>query len=103
MTVLLDALAPELGRLDAGLASANGDPERALAVVLQQAFSALTARAAPLDERGAARRRAVLDLEAHVSPLDPPPLPPPPPPPPPPAPASSWDLGPIRALVAVAD
>lgn len=95
MTTLLDELAPELGRLDAGLAAANGAPERALAAALAQAAAGLASRAdelltyaGSLDSQGGELRQAMAELKARIAALEP---------------ASTWDLGPVRALAAVPD
>jgi hypothetical protein len=78
MTTLLDALAPELARLDVTAGSVNGDPERALAVTLQQASTDLGTYAVGLDAQGTDLRQALADLRTRIAALEPaPPLPPP--------------------------
>jgi hypothetical protein len=86
MTTLLDALAPDLASLDAGLAVVNGGTARNLASGLRQLAadldanaSSLEGEAVDLDTDGADLRQALADLRAHVATLEPPPPPPPPP------------------------
>lgn len=85
---LLDALAEKLAPLDATAGLVGGDAERGLAVVVQQVFSDLSARAVALDGQGTDLRQAMAGLKARIAELDS---------------AAAWDLGPIRALVAVPD